>query len=295
MKIQDFISKNIPSGDETFIVLGSTSGIGLETVKTLSSLNYHIVMGARDLKKAKVIKEGIISKNNKCKIDIELYDQASFQSIDNFVEVIKNKYPNFKGLVFNAGVFHTKKGLKTKEDFPLVLGTNFYGPLYFMYKINDFLINKKEETRIIFVSSLASRCIKYKPNILNMYIDNDKEYFVSKLGITNLFYWLTNNNKNKNIKYLYMEPGVSCTDIIRGFPAFIQKLAKFVMPIFSNSPLKSSLGISYLITSPNVKNGDSLAPKHFFHFKGYPNKIKIKKKTINPLILKDAYKEIGIN
>lgn len=296
MNCKRYINNFIKDGHKTFIVLGATSGIGLEASKILLSKGHQVIMGARNLNKAYSCKKKILEIYKDADIKIEYYDQSSFQCITNFIHIIKTKYPHFDGLVFNAGIFHTQKNLYSVDNFPLVMATNFYGPLFFIHSFLDFLMNKKEETRIIFVSSLSSRWITYSDDLLDKYSWKDKEYFASKYALTNLFYYLVQNNKNSLIKYLYVEPGVAKTDIIRNYNNFIKSLASIFMPIFSNSILKSSLGICYLLTNDDIYNGLALAPKHFFHFKGYPIKINLKDKTIkyNARLIKKAIEKIKV-
>ena len=78
--------------NKIFIITGPTSGLGKETLRILSRKNATVIMAARDIKKAKAVKNEMLSQNKNGKIDIQELDLSSLESINNFSEAIKKKY-----------------------------------------------------------------------------------------------------------------------------------------------------------------------------------------------------------
>ncbi|MGM9873334.1 MAG: SDR family NAD(P)-dependent oxidoreductase [Bacilli bacterium] len=287
MKIDTYIEKNFnySDSDRPIIILGSTSGIGKEATFIFAKLHYRLVLANRNRNKSNLFKQEILKLYPSANIELLDYDQSSYQSIDNLINEIKTKYNNFYSLIINAGVFHENKNLYCYNKIPLVMMTNFIGPTYLINKLDEIhSLLTNEEHKVVFVGSLSKTFVKYKNNLI------DGNYSLSKLCLYNLFYHSYINNKD-NMKYLMMEPGVSMTNIIRNLPKVIRVLANIIMPIFSNSPKKGSLGILEATLKIN-NNGDIYIPKHFFHFKGYPKLSKLNKKIIDNNIIDCAYKLI---
>lgn len=67
-------------------------------------------------------------------------DLASFESIENFVEVMKAGFYKIDVLINNAGVaIPLKKALKTKEGFEIHFGVNHLGHFYLTNLLLDHL------------------------------------------------------------------------------------------------------------------------------------------------------------
>lgn len=67
-------------------------------------------------------------------------DLASFESIENFVEVVKAGFHKIDVLINNAGVVvPLDKDLKTKEGFEIHLGVNHLGHFYLTNLLMDLL------------------------------------------------------------------------------------------------------------------------------------------------------------
>lgn len=287
MNIDKYISLHYKAAttNRPIIILGSTSGIGKEACFILAKLKYRLVLANRNRTKGETLKKEILNEFPDTNIELLNYDQSSFESINNLIEQIKNNYNDFHSLIINAGVFHENKSLLCYNRIPLVMMTNFIGPTYLINKLNEINNLSSDEHKIIFVGSLSKTFKKYKGDLLI------GDYSLSKLGIYNLFYNSYINNNKDNMKYLMMEPGVSMTNIIRNLPRVVRFLANIIMPFFSNSPKKGSLGIISASIEEN-SSGNIYIPKHFFHFKGYPKISKINKKIIDKDIIDHANKLI---
>ncbi|MDA3931529.1 MAG: SDR family NAD(P)-dependent oxidoreductase [Tenericutes bacterium] len=292
----------------TYIVTGANCGLGYSVCKHLLKLGGHVVMACRSLEKAKKAKIRLLELTPDAKISIEQYDQADFKSIDKFVLQIKNKYIDFNGLVLNAGIYHPKKGLKTKDGFPITIGTNYLGVYYLLKHLMDLGIwNEEIKRRIVFVGSLS--CSKINHSQIEEILTSKrsypiKEYAQSKTLLGSLAYELTKHQSDiliipKRIKILFMHPGVTSTNIVgskdSSYPHWFSKLAKRVLNIFVHSPDKAALGIIELLFIKEVDEDKILVPKGLFNITGYPiNKnYSSNLKMLGPSLIKISQKIIS--
>ncbi|MFA7423254.1 MAG: SDR family NAD(P)-dependent oxidoreductase, partial [Acholeplasmataceae bacterium] len=122
LKIRRYLEQFDSIENQTFIITGANSGLGYSTTKHLASLGAHVVMACRNLDKAELAKNEIKKFYPNAKLSIIHYDQADFKSIDLFVEEVFKSHADFKSIILNAGIYHPKKGLLTKDGYPLTMG-----------------------------------------------------------------------------------------------------------------------------------------------------------------------------
>lgn len=292
MKTDKYIDIFIPDlSGQTMIVTGANSGIGYQCALTLAKKHAKVVLACRNQNRAEEAKNNILKVYPNSDIEILLYDQSSFASIDKLVENITHKYSNFDAIILNAGIYRPQKGLKTADGFPLTIGTNFFGLYYLMKKLSPFLEVSTKQRRIVIQGSLAARRVKYKPN-KDLLLSEKKnlmyQYALSKLGSMNVFYHFANENTNPYIFYYLSEPGVTYTNILRGFPRSFQKAAKFFLNIFTHSVLSASLSATLLAANNCFPNGAVALPKGAFHVRGKPKVYPKFKQKCYPLMIKDT-------
>ncbi len=286
-RIDKYIEKNIKDvTNKNIVITGANSGIGFESMMVLAKKGANVIMACRSLKRAQNAKDKVLKEYPNALIDIIEYDQSSFESIDNFINNLFKKYSKIDVLVCNAGIFHPEKGLKTKDGYPLTIGTNYIGLFYLLENIKNRLGN----TKIIIVSSVVYRYTKYKDYkfLLEENTSVFNQYKLSKTAITNYFYYLS---QNTNLNIYMMHPGVSSTNIFSNpnvsYWKWFKSLAKWVMSVVVHSPKKAALGIS-LLASKDYPNHTFLGPRGIGQISGYPKVIKLKnsgKKYANELYI----------
>ncbi|CAB3257291.1 unnamed protein product [Arctia plantaginis] len=132
----------------------ANSGIGLETAKALVKRKGRVIFACRDIAKAKECIAAIRREqpNGGEMIPMQL-DLASFESIENFVEVVKAGFNKIDVLINNAGVVvPLYYDQKTKEGFEIHFGVNHLGHFYLTTLLLD-LLRKATPSRIVIVSS----------------------------------------------------------------------------------------------------------------------------------------------
>lgn len=265
-KYLNYIDNNISSlEDKTVIITGANSGIGFECAKICLYKKAHVVMACRNPNRAEKAKKDLLVIFPDGVIDIIIYDQSNLTSCKEFADTIINKYNGFDVLLLNAGVFKP-------DNKELTLKTNFFGTLCIIKELEKYLSKINKETRIILEGSLSAYFYK-KCNLINYDKYNSykdmKQYSTSKRGVENIFKYFADNNQNVNVKFLLAEPGISATNIIRGYPKFIQCIAKPFLNCFANKQHIAALPSLYLISN-KVANGDYVIPNKLWSIKGYP-------------------------
>ncbi|XP_063547764.1 retinol dehydrogenase 14-like [Cydia strobilella] len=154
---------------KTFLITGANSGIGLETAKALVRRKARVIFACRDIAKAK---EAITQIRKAQPTGGELIpmqlDLASFESIENFVEVVKAGFYKIDVLINNAGVATPLNlGLKTKEGFEINIGVNHVGHFHLTNLLLDHL-KRAAPSRIVIVSSTLHEKGNINFNDLNL-------------------------------------------------------------------------------------------------------------------------------
>ena len=290
-RVRSYINQFKVEENQTFIVTGANSGLGFSTTKHLISLGAEVVMACRNLNKAEDAKRLLLKSHPKAKILILEYDQASFESIDQFVDIITNKYHHFSGLILNAGIFNPKKNLYTKDGFSLTVGTNYLGVYYLLKKLQDQNIwDINFQRRIVFIGSLSWHKINQltKAYITDMKTSSAiKSYAHSKTLLGSLAYQLAKHEHNDDlylpsyVKVLLMHPGVTSTNIVASdqssYPKWFSRLAKKALRIFVHSTEVASLGILKLLLDSKSDEDMMVVPRGLFQISGYPTNKKYPK------------------
>lgn len=283
-RIDRYISRYSNQKGQVHIVTGANSGLGLSVTKHLLKLEAHVIMACRNMNKAEEAKEKLIKEFPSANLSIIAFDQADFASIKRFATEIAKKYPHFSSLILNAGIYHPKQGLLTKDGFPLTMGTNYLGVYYLLKCLNmQGVFHPKEEKRIVFVGSLSWYRVKVKKAKAQLNLAQGgamAQYCRSKTALGALSYFLSRHEANKNlslgshVKVLTMHPGVTATNIVgeknSSFPRFLAKIAPFVLNLFTHHPDVAALGITDLVLVPQVNENHIAVPRGLFHISGYP-------------------------
>ncbi|QWC00148.1 SDR family NAD(P)-dependent oxidoreductase [Mycoplasmatota bacterium] len=286
-KIKRYLHSYTNIHGKTYIVTGANSGLGFSLTKHLLYLGAHVIMACRNLNKANQAKNKLLIDYPHASLSILKYDQADFESINHFVEKIQSDHIYFDGLILNAGIFHPKKKMKTRNGFPMTIGTNYVGIFYLLKKLKDTgILDMNKDRRIIFVGSLACNKVKVKQirDILRGKTSYAiKEYAWSKTLLGSLSFELSRHDKDSilyvqnHIKVFMMHPGVTSTHIVSSsessYPNWFSKLAQRVLNVFVHSPDFASLGMIKLLYDQNMKEHHMLVPRGLFHISGYPKEV----------------------
>lgn len=263
MSVKKYLNKLEDLTGQKIIVTGGTSGIGLSIVKELLYKGANVVILARNLNKANEVKRQL-DELYPNKTTIVQYDQSNDESVINAANNIIKEHSDFTSLILNAGTFQSKNKQSTVDDMSLTIKTNLVGLNIFL---NHLLPRLEGKHRIVFQGSLVAGWRNKKIDSLkDKNLGGFQQYIISKSGVEALFYHYSKLEQNQFSFYL-VEPGLTSTDIIRDFPAFIRWAGKIFLKVVSHTNDKAALTALLAVQSTTEKNS-FIVPR--FNYRGYP-------------------------
>jgi protochlorophyllide reductase len=112
---------------QTVIITGASSGVGLYAAKALAARGWHVVMACRDLVKAEQAAQSVgMSLDSYSIMHIDL---GSLASVRKFVEEFRSTGRSLDALVCNAAVYLPllKEPMRSPEGYELSVATNHFG------------------------------------------------------------------------------------------------------------------------------------------------------------------------
>lgn len=142
--------------DKVVLITGCSSGLGVETARSLSSTGATLYLTARDLDKARTAL-GDLAKNDKVHL-LEL-DLNSLASVRACALEFGAKSSRLNVFIANAGVMNTPEG-RTADGFETQFGTNHLAHFLLFNLIKGTLLESSSpvfQSRAIFLSSIGHR------------------------------------------------------------------------------------------------------------------------------------------
>ncbi|MHA7987725.1 SDR family NAD(P)-dependent oxidoreductase [Rathayibacter sp. CAU 1779] len=132
----------------TFVVTGSTAGIGYFEAEQLARAGAQVIIAARNEQKARIAESAILSQVPDASLDFVPFDLASLASVrDAAAELAEG--PRLDGVILNAGVVSAPKpGEVTDDGFPPLIG-GYLGNFAFV----AHLLDAADPGRIVHTSS----------------------------------------------------------------------------------------------------------------------------------------------
>jgi len=203
------------------IVTGGNTGIGLETVKTLSGAGAEVIVPARDVEKARTNLEGISN------IIIEEMDLMNPNSIDIFADKFLHSGKPLHLLINNAGIMWVPLR-RDDRGYESQLATNYLALFHLTARLWPAL-KKADGARVVNVSSGGHQFSDFDfedPNFLNREYETLQAYGQSKTAINLFSLELDTQAKAHNVRSYSLCPGaVGETELAREAPIdLFQKL-----------------------------------------------------------------------
>ena len=198
------------------IVTGGHSGIGLETVRTLTHTGCKVISGGRSISAATAaMKAANLDLENVTVLELDL---ESLPSIKAFSDKCLQE-PRIDYLVLNAGIMALPNLEYTPHDFEKQIGTNHYGHFYLTSLLLDKLKHQDFPSRIVSVSSRAH--LRGVLDLKDLHFKNGRPYtdfsaYGQSKGANILFIKeLADQLNNTKIACLSLHPGVIKTNLAR--------------------------------------------------------------------------------
>ena len=160
---------NLP--DQTILITGCSSGIGIETARALASTGARLFLTARDLTKGQTALSSILFPG---KIDLLHLDLNSLASVRTFATTFLTASNNkLNILINNAGVMVTPEGT-TADGFETQFGTNHLAHFLLFQLLKPALLASATpsfSSRVVSVSSLGHRY--FPPKMSNLMLTGE--------------------------------------------------------------------------------------------------------------------------
>lgn len=144
--------------NKTFLVTGSSKGIGAAVVKSLSAQGANVIITYNsDKKSAKEV--AAIAEQNKVKTMVVHLQIEDENSITEMFRQIKTKFSQIDGLVNNIGIKDAKDDPLNVEAFERTFATNLFGQI----RVTKAALGLMKKGKIVFVSSVHSDFGRGKP------------------------------------------------------------------------------------------------------------------------------------
>lgn len=174
------------------VIIGGTSGIGLETARYLKDLGYDVIVGGRS------------KLRNEVGIACESIDVTNESSVERFFSSIS--VDHIDSIIYSAGITTNKKDIQDFEvdEYRKVHDVNLLGAILTLKYA--FPLLKKAKGKVVIISSLASRTYSQFSGF---------EYTVTKAGLSGLVKQLAIEWANEGILINTIFPGMVETPMLR--------------------------------------------------------------------------------
>ena len=193
------------------LVTGGYSGIGLETVRALTTAGAKVYVPSRDVDRAVKTLDGIIPAEQ-----IGFMDLADLSSVTQFGETFADNHSTLDLAIFNAGVMACPLG-RTQQGLEWQLGVNHVGHFALLQTLLPSLRNASS-ARLITLSSIAHRMSPVRFDDMNyQQRDYDKwqAYGQAKSAQSLMAVELDRREKDNGLRAFSVHPGGIFTPLQR--------------------------------------------------------------------------------
>ncbi|KAL6509667.1 hypothetical protein OROGR_022977 [Orobanche gracilis] len=246
-----------PINDLTYIVTGSTSGIGKEIARQLAEAGGHVVMAVRNTKAAndliKKWQEEWSGRGLPLNIEVMELDLLSLDSVVRFAEAWSARSGLLHVLINNAGIFSIGEPQKfSKDGYEEHLQVNHLAPALLSILLLPCLI-RSSPSRIVNVNSVMHNLGFIDPEDMN--VTSGKRIFSSMVGYSSsklaqiMFSSVLNKRlpTEAGINVVCVSPGIVHTNVARDLPRIVQA-AYHLIPYFIFSPEEGSRSTLFAAT-----------------------------------------------
>ena len=264
------------------VVTGGNSGIGRSAARELARFGATVVLACRNLKKATVARDGILSAAPGSTVELAELDLADLASVRAFADAFVRRRTPLDILVNNAGRLVPGKRQTTKDGFELTFGGNHLGPFAVTGLLLPALLDAPH-TRVVTVSSIAHQ--RARMDFDDLQYERRKyrpfqAYAESKLA--NLLFGLELDRRLRktgaHAASMVVHPGLSTTGFVANGPGagnpLITAVATAAFAVAGQSADRGAMPTLFAATDPHAEGGKYYGPGGFMQFHGYPVELK---------------------
>ena len=214
----DEVLSGVNLNGKRILITGASSGIGLETARSLVSHGASIVGTVRNLGKAEAVTALILdaAAQGGGRFEFIELELASLQSISACADKLLANGSQFDVIIANAGIMATPFG-RTVDGFEVQFGTNYLGHFALINQIEPLLANNG---RLVVLSSQAHRAADVDledPNFEQQAYDPFVAYGRAKTATSLFAVEFDKRHRNRGIRAASVMPGNSPTNLTRHF------------------------------------------------------------------------------
>ncbi|KAL3529420.1 hypothetical protein ACH5RR_008742 [Cinchona calisaya] len=250
-----------PINDLTFIVTGSTSGIGREIARQLAEAGGHVIMAVRNTKAAHDLirkwQEDWAGRGLPLNIEVMELDLLSLESVARFAEAYNARMGPLHALINNAGIFSIGEPQKfSKDGYEQHMQVNHLAPALLSILLLPSLI-RGSPSRIINVNSVMHYVGFVDTEDMN--VTSGKRKYTSLVGYcgSKLAEVMFSSVLHKRlpaeagISVVCVSPGIVQTNVARDLPKIVQAAYRLI-PYFIFSAEEGSRSAVFAATDPQV-------------------------------------------
>jgi NAD(P)-dependent dehydrogenase (short-subunit alcohol dehydrogenase family) len=214
----DEVLSGVDLKGKRFLVTGVSSGIGLETARSLVSHGASVVGTVRDLSKGEPATAPVrdVASQGGGSLELIALDLASLRSVRAGADRLLADIRRFDAVIANAGVMATPFG-RTVDGFEIQFGTNHLGHFALIDRIAPLIA---DNGRLVVLSSQAHRVADVDlddPNFEHQEYQPFVAYGRSKTANALFAVEFDRRHRDRGIRAASVMPGNSITDLPRHF------------------------------------------------------------------------------
>jgi retinol dehydrogenase 12 len=141
------------------VITGASSGIGLETARSLAASGARVVMVVRSKERGEAAIANIRATVPDAKLELVLADLYSLADVRTAAAELRRRLDRLDVLVNNAGLIHDRREL-TVDGFERTFALNHLAPFLLTYELRD-LLAASAPARVVTVSSMGHKFARF--------------------------------------------------------------------------------------------------------------------------------------
>lgn len=283
---------SVPSqSGKVAVVTGANTGLGYETALALAQKDAKVILACRNMHKAGRAQESILKAVPHAQVECRQVDLSSLASVDDFSLDFLKDHNQLDLLINNAGIMMPPFNL-TEDGFESQMGANYFGHFLLTQRLLKPILNTPK-SRIISLSSIAHKRGKIHFDDLQFKTKYSafEAYAQSKLAC--LIYGIELQRRlektNSSTISLGAHPGISDTQLMQYLPAMMKLAMPFFKPFLAQNADKGALPILRAALDTNAQGGEYYGPSHPREYKGYPVKVKARRKAYDETLAQQLW------
>jgi retinol dehydrogenase 12 len=144
---------------KTVVITGGSSGIGLETARSLAGQGARVVMVVRSEQRGRAAIDEIAKTAPAAKLELVLADLYSLAEVKKAAAELRAKCDRIDVLINNAGLIHSTREL-TVDGFERTFALNHLAPFLLTYELRE-LLAASAPARIVTVASFGHNFARF--------------------------------------------------------------------------------------------------------------------------------------